>query len=958
MPTKLVRASLVGLFSVVCSLLSLTAAHAAVGPGDLVKLQDDGNLETTADSAVYYVGSEGKRYAFPNSQTYFTWYADFNTVKIATPTELAALQLGGNVVYRAGTRMVKITSDPHVYAVEPGGALRWVQTEAVASGLYGADWNKRIDDVPDAFFVNYASGEPLAATVYPNGTVVKRSTDNVYFLIENRNKRKIVSAEVRAALRIQDAFVITTAADLSDYPDGADIVTAEAALTDTAQRTSSIPSIPTFTIRNPATNFFAIGGDASLLELHIASLKAVTVSRLVIKLDATTNNPADPTTDDDKGGLVYQNNAQPNFTQIRFRDAAGAEPFGRKELTLNIAQDQSQTFIFDGSFSVPAGTEKVLYLMAKSNTLLPAGEGYKATLVVAGTSVKDASTGASAVFAPSSDMAGPTLASLNASLEVQSSDAPGSKTYVRGSTGAEIAGLSFKATTVAPNVVTRLTVQGYIDEEGTSGFLPAADADNGTETRVNAMLPTVSLYTASTPTVAGTKLAGPVTVSLEGKATFTGFSYSIPAGATGKLVIKGDIPATLDVENAPNKVTFDVVDASVDVGATDDKGSAIPVKGLNPNGGTNPLFYATVKKIGSATWTWGGTTANAIVGREVLLGTLSVSPKDDSFDLKTLGFRQTGPAAHSLGEIRLEYPTSATTKASVTGQFIGTTATFSNLPIMLERDKNTDLKLYGKIVPKDAGALEGEVIRVQLDATGALQFVSRSNGDSFDAAALAGPDFTVTSNAASALTVRFTGLTFAKDAASPGGAFSRSSTAEVLRFTAKAEPEGPVRLKKLTFKVTPADAGQVGSNNDALERWADVNGDFPDDDGIVNLKKLGGTEALVGEDASTRIMYSIVHSGTKSSESSTLDSAAGDYGLIEYVFDDGNEYFLAANTTYVFSLELDSTMMNSLQDFGLGAELLGGGDLQWTDIPSGTYTAMGGTDALGVPQSGSITVKK
>src|SRR3989338_7668902 len=125
-----------------------TPTLAALAPGDLVKLADDGNPATTADSAVYYHGADGKRYVFPNSQTYFTWYADFSTVKIVTATEMAAMQIGGNVTYRSGTRLVKITSDPNVYAVEPGGKLRWVQTEEVARALYGDLWNKRIDDIP------------------------------------------------------------------------------------------------------------------------------------------------------------------------------------------------------------------------------------------------------------------------------------------------------------------------------------------------------------------------------------------------------------------------------------------------------------------------------------------------------------------------------------------------------------------------------------------------------------------------------------------------------------------------------------------------------------------------------------------------------------------------------------------------------------------------------------------
>ena len=57
--------------------------------------------------------------------------------------------------------MVKIQTDPKVYAVAKGGALRWVQTEASATALYGASWNTKVDDLSDAFFADYAIGEQV-----------------------------------------------------------------------------------------------------------------------------------------------------------------------------------------------------------------------------------------------------------------------------------------------------------------------------------------------------------------------------------------------------------------------------------------------------------------------------------------------------------------------------------------------------------------------------------------------------------------------------------------------------------------------------------------------------------------------------------------------------------------------------------------------------------------------------
>jgi hypothetical protein len=141
-------------------LANLTSVGVSVNA--LVKLPDDGNPATQEDSAVYYIGADGKRHAFPNDKTYFTWYPDFSSVTIVSGASLASIPLGPNVHYKPGTKMVKFQTDPKVYAVELNGKLRWIRTEEIATALYGADWNTKIDDLSDAFFANYSFGADIA----------------------------------------------------------------------------------------------------------------------------------------------------------------------------------------------------------------------------------------------------------------------------------------------------------------------------------------------------------------------------------------------------------------------------------------------------------------------------------------------------------------------------------------------------------------------------------------------------------------------------------------------------------------------------------------------------------------------------------------------------------------------------------------------------------------------------
>ncbi len=142
----------------------VNAPSAVFSPGDLIK--------GTSFPAVYYYASNGKRYVFPNEKTYFTWYPDFSGVKTLSDAQLGTITIGGNVTYKPGVKMVKITTDPKVYAVDKGGILRHVGSEQLAETLYGLNWKGNIEDVPDGFFTNYRIGTAIEiASDYVPGDV-------------------------------------------------------------------------------------------------------------------------------------------------------------------------------------------------------------------------------------------------------------------------------------------------------------------------------------------------------------------------------------------------------------------------------------------------------------------------------------------------------------------------------------------------------------------------------------------------------------------------------------------------------------------------------------------------------------------------------------------------------------------------------------------------------------------
>ncbi|MBI5654435.1 hypothetical protein HZC53_02145 [Candidatus Uhrbacteria bacterium] len=161
-------AAVIALVPLVSSFATPIAANAATtglikGPGD----------------TVYWKSTDGKRYVFPTYNTFRSWYGDVSQpIQMLTADELGVIPIGGNVTYKPGVRLIKVTTDPKVYAIARYGMLRWITSESLAVQLYGADWARKVDDLPDPFFVNYNIGSSINSTAdySPSGESAAVST--------------------------------------------------------------------------------------------------------------------------------------------------------------------------------------------------------------------------------------------------------------------------------------------------------------------------------------------------------------------------------------------------------------------------------------------------------------------------------------------------------------------------------------------------------------------------------------------------------------------------------------------------------------------------------------------------------------------------------------------------------------------------------------------------------------
>jgi len=123
-------------------------------------LSTDGAAAATllkSQSSTVYFSDGAKRYVFPTESVYSSWYKDFSVIQTATDEELAQLAFGGSVTMKPGS-LIKVQTDPKVYAISRYGVLHWITSEVLAEQFYGDSWNKSVVDVPEAFFADYKRG--------------------------------------------------------------------------------------------------------------------------------------------------------------------------------------------------------------------------------------------------------------------------------------------------------------------------------------------------------------------------------------------------------------------------------------------------------------------------------------------------------------------------------------------------------------------------------------------------------------------------------------------------------------------------------------------------------------------------------------------------------------------------------------------------------------------------------
>ncbi len=189
-------------------------------PGDL---QIGNVIKSASSNSVFVITSEGKRNVFSHENVFYSYFTSFENIIEVSDDIISQLPIGKNITMRPGTNMIKLQTNPSVYAVEPGGVLRMLENEAMAVLFYGENWAQRVVDVSDAFWPDYIEGDPLETAIYSTGTILRYLGNGDVWYIEEGIAR-LVSSEIYEINNYQEKYVVSNVMKIDfNYAPGEDL---------------------------------------------------------------------------------------------------------------------------------------------------------------------------------------------------------------------------------------------------------------------------------------------------------------------------------------------------------------------------------------------------------------------------------------------------------------------------------------------------------------------------------------------------------------------------------------------------------------------------------------------------------------------------------------------------------------------------------------------------------------
>ncbi|KKW28346.1 MAG: hypothetical protein UY72_C0075G0005, partial [Candidatus Uhrbacteria bacterium GW2011_GWD2_52_7] len=335
--------------------LSALAAPLAANGAECPTLEAGDLFKVKGNTAVYLLDSDMKRLYFPTSEVFHTWFSDFSGVVEIDSTCVSAYPNAVNpsgINYRPGSRLVKVTISPEVYAVGPGNVRHLLGSEDEAKALYGDSWASLVRDVHDFHWPNYTTGAEVNGL--HNGMLVKRADASMIYTV--------VDGKLTAVDGTLSSFVAgdvhTVASSLVDALElNVNSATAASLVADPSQGSGS---------GTPGTTP-VVGGDlmvslsANTPEAGnvVINVDNVVFSKFVFKAGSSAAVVVNSVRIDRKGL-----GSTGDFTSVTLYD--GSTKLGSTKTSWH--SDGYMDYNISGGLNIPAGSSKELTVVAKLDT--------------------------------------------------------------------------------------------------------------------------------------------------------------------------------------------------------------------------------------------------------------------------------------------------------------------------------------------------------------------------------------------------------------------------------------------------------------------------------------------------------------------------------------------------------------------------------------------------------------
>lgn len=345
---------------------------------------------------------------------------------------------------------------------------------------------------------------------------------------------------------------------------------------------------------------------------------------------------------------------------------------------------------------------------------------------------------ADADIVPAADVSGPNFTLKGSSLTLGLASTPQDRTYIKGTSAANLVGITFAASLGSGLKVTNVTLTGYAEDETGEAHDEGVAPDEDTGVSVANAVSKVYLYEAESGNlISSTPSSNQLNVAGTGTIQFSGLNWTIPAGATKTLLVKGDLSQNNASGSNGDRYAFDI-SATGNVTAIDDSNNTVNAGNSGVNGGTSPTVDILVKNSGTMTVSAlsdPGTQGVYWKQTGVEFSKFRINATDEGQYLETLNFYTADTAAdltNNVKSVHLTYKNKAGATLTSSGTFnVGGSVSFSfageNRPYV-PADGSLDLSLKADMKSKAEGATNNVAFSIDFSGGNADEF--RAVGES------------------------------------------------------------------------------------------------------------------------------------------------------------------------------------------------------------------------------------